>query len=573
MKLLPLFILLGSLLFPANADHLLLIRVVTQPDAAESFSIYNPTDSPINLSNYYISEEEDYSKIQSVGNMSPSHFLYGFTARFPDLNIEPNDTLIIGLNYRYKEFYGEDNPADLVMYIDQVNSMIETEDKSFGIPFSDKDGDDNDFGNISADSCNTVEGIWHGNEGDDTAFCGDGIGCNGTEITYCNDENNSNCIEECDDINPIGKFDDGTEMLILFYWDGNSNNLIQDVDYFLWGDSLNSIDKSEVPGYQNDTSVDDQLYFETVAGQYYAYSRIGTEEIDEIGTNGNGITDHDETSENFRESWEIIELFNLGCTDSDAPNFDASADIDDGSCFIPFIDVLNDLYDCNASSNGYCDSSPACPVVKLQGMIVDYFDVTVYGGPHAVTVEDEEGFRVEATIWPSEWDIAADETSNYLITPPFNKYLMEFQGSVFEYEGDKQILICSPEDFTVVKSFDQEGFFTEDDSASVQISPAPFVLLPSLGETLDFSYSFPNNSRVLVRIFDISGRFITSLVDKYYSNSGIVKRDEGSSAWDGRDQLGQIVSPGTYIMHMEVMNPVTGETQTDAAPIVVGVKN
>jgi hypothetical protein len=26
-------------------------------------------------------------------------------------------------------------------------------------------------------------------------------------------------------------------------------------------------------------------------------------------------------------------------------------------------------------------------------------------------------------------------------------------------------------------------------------------------------------------------------------------------------------------MHMEVMNPVTGETQTDAAPIVVGVKN
>ena len=26
------------------------------------------------------------------------------------------------------------------------------------------------------------------------------------------------------------------------------------------------------------------------------------------------------------------------------------------------------------------------------------FDVTVYGGPHAITVEDEEGFRVEATI-------------------------------------------------------------------------------------------------------------------------------------------------------------------------------
>ena len=55
--------------------------------------------------------------------------------------------------------------------------------------------------------------------------------------------------------------------------------------------------------------------------------------------------------------------------------------------------------------------------------------------------------------------------------------------------------------------------------------------------------------------------------------AGNVVREEDSSAWDGRDQLGQIVSPGTYIMHMEAMNPVTGETQTDAAPIVVGVKN
>ena len=90
-----------------------------------------------------------------------------------------------------------------------------------------------------------------------------------------------------------------------------------------------------------------------------------------------------------------------------------------------------------------------------------------------------------------------------------------------------------------------------------------------MGETLDFSYSFPTKSRVIIRIYDLSGRFITSLLDKYYSNAGTVD----SSAWDGRDQLGQIVPPGTYIMHMEIMNPVTGKTQTDAAPIVVGVKN
>jgi hypothetical protein len=146
-------------------------------------------------------------------------------------------------------------------------------------------------------------------------------------------------------------------------------------------------------------------------------------------------------------------------------------------------------------------------------------------------------------------------------------------GSVGEYENEKQLSISGSNSITVSDTINIEGFFTEDDSASVQISPAPFILLPSFGETLDFSYSFPNNSRVLVRIFDISGRFITSLVDKYYSNAGTVIREEDSSAWDGRDKLGQIVAPGTYIMHMEVMNPVTGVTQTDAAPIVVGVKN
>ena len=511
MKLLPIFIFLGYFLFPASADHLILTRVVTQggpvlsPNAAESFSIYNPTDSLIDLTNYYICDDEDYYKMQTEGNLSPSNIANGFIAQFPIRNIDSGDTLTIVLDSSFEEFYGSEFTPDLLLYGSETNSMIETENGSFG--------------------------------------------------------------------GGSGKFNDSAEILILFYWDGYPSSPIKDVDYFIWGSSQNAIDKTGISGYKNDTPIENQLYFEEIANEYYAYSRIGVEEIGELETGGNGVTGHDETSENFRVSWERIELFNLGCTDSDAPNFDPTAEKDDGSCFTPFTDVINGVYDCGASSNGYCDSSPGCPVVKLRGMIVDYFDVTVYGGPHAITMEDEEGYRVEATIWPSEWDIATDDTSNYLITPPFNKYLMEFQGSVFEYEGDKQILICSPEDFIVVQSFNQEGICTENDLASVQISPVPFVLLPSLGETLDFSYSFPNKSRVIIRIYDLSGRFITSLVDKYYPNGGICKRYEDSSAWDGRDQLGQIVAPGTYIMHMEVMNPVTGETQTAAAPVVVGVKN
>ena len=83
------------------------------------------------------------------------------------------------------------------------------------------------------------------------------------------------------------KINDTNEMLILFYWNGDFSSPIQDVDYFLWGNNQNAIDKSDVPGYQSDTSADDQLFFEEIAENYYAYSRIGTDEIGETDAGGN----------------------------------------------------------------------------------------------------------------------------------------------------------------------------------------------------------------------------------------------------------------------------------------------
>ena len=40
---------------------------------------------------------------------------------------------------------------------------------------------------------------------------------------------------------------------------------------------------------------------------------------------------------------------------------------------------------------------------------------------------------------------------------------------------------------------------------------------------------------------------------------------------DGRDHFGQIVQPGTYLIHIEATNFLTGHTSVDTAPIVVGV--
>ena len=241
MKLLPLFILLGSLLFPANADHLLLTRVVTQPDAAESFSIYNPTDSPIELTDYFICDHKDYYKIAIYPDSIFSSKSSGFTAKFPPISIDSGDTLTIVLHENYNTYYEEAFIPDLVMFeSDEYSSMLETV-----------------FGSIG-----------YGN-------------------------------------NKIKK---SSELIILFKWDGINGNLIEDIDYFLWGAYQSPINKTGILTYQNDTPAADQLYFEEEAALYYAYSRIGTDEIGEIETGGNGITENDETSENFRESWGISEI-------------------------------------------------------------------------------------------------------------------------------------------------------------------------------------------------------------------------------------------------------------------------
>ena len=512
-----LLLIICTVIFAQEADHLLLTRVVTQPDIAESFSIYNPTDDSIELSNYYVCDDEDYYKMQTEGNMSPSSSIGGFTVQFPDISIAPEDTFHIVLNEDYKEFYGDDFVADLVMYGSSDSSLT---------------------GSMGFSS---------------------------------------------------NKIDESSELIILFRWDGGSDELIEDVDYFLWGQYHPPINKAGISTYQNDTHSDNQSYYELGSAEYYAYSRIGTDEIGETSSGGNGITGHDETSENFRQSWDIITLFNMGCTDSDAPNFDASAFVDDGSCYTPFSKIISGVYDCGIDSRDACEdgipSSDAanCQLVNIEGKIVSFGDYSYANGPYALVVEDEQGYRLELTIWPNTWDILSDVNYSILTEPPFFDFVVKTYGNVFTYNGKRQVYVCGPNTIEITQTYNTSGIFIPSANTKTTINPEPFIVIPTLGENLNFTYTFPENSRVIIRIYDLSGRFISSLEDKYFEEAGTVIRNNlelneygdeiNSSAWDGRDQLGQIVAPGTYIIHIEAMNPVTGETHTAAAPIVVGVKN
>jgi len=504
-------VVMSALMFSGQADHIIFNKIITYPDQAEMIEIYNPTDNTINLENYYITDAT------STGN-------YYF-------------------NLPSGSDYWSGSGRDFIAKFPNIS-----------IPAGD---------NLSI-SIITSEAFF--------SYFGNNPDLSLTEDMLSVDESESTIGLAVD-------LKDSKECLILFYWDGESE-LVQDVDYFIWGSTTYGVSKTTDDGYLDDTPLEQQLpiraYFPSdVVDSMYV--RVSFDEIGEIQENGNGITGHNEMSEDFTQSWEIVQQYELiyGCTDAEAVNYNPEATVDDGNCLMAFPNIINGEYDCAGDSQDSCPplSESSCPSVTTSGLIVDYFDVTVYNGPHAITIEDSEGYRLEMTVWPDQWDIV-DDSLSFLIEAPFDRFEVKITGNVFEYQGEKQLLVCGSEYLEITKSYDTEGYFSADTSIiKAEISPAPFVIIPSLGEHLDYTYSFPSDSRVIIRIYDISGRFITSLVDKYYEDSGTVSRHESKSSWDGRDHLGQIVPPGTYLMHIEAMNFQNGKTTTDVAPIVVGVQN
>jgi hypothetical protein len=118
-------------------------------------------------------------------------------------------------------------------------------------------------------------------------------------------------------------------MVILFFWDGTSAT-VKDVDYVTWGANYveaTRVDKSGVAGYANDTprgsqsSVDAAFELEAGVpeggpGAARSIERCNAMEPGEVFTGGNGITWHDETSENLASSFGKQEVPTPGVKNS-----------------------------------------------------------------------------------------------------------------------------------------------------------------------------------------------------------------------------------------------------------------
>jgi len=114
-------------------------------------------------------------------------------------------------------------------------------------------------------------------------------------------------------INGQGGFSAG-EVLVLYAWDGQSD-LVADLDYALWGDKVEAVDKTGVSidgpdadatasTYLPDTTIGQQAVIDLNAhADGASWQRVDLTEGSETPTGGNGIEGDDETSEPFRLTW------------------------------------------------------------------------------------------------------------------------------------------------------------------------------------------------------------------------------------------------------------------------------
>lgn len=115
-------------------------------------------------------------------------------------------------------------------------------------------------------------------------------------------------------INGQGGFTNGGEVAILFYWDGETD-LVTDLDYVLWGDTDEAVDKTGISidgpdadaiasTYAADTPIANQDI--AAAGSHPSgdsFQRNDLTEGAEVTGAGNGVSGDDETSEDLSNTW------------------------------------------------------------------------------------------------------------------------------------------------------------------------------------------------------------------------------------------------------------------------------
>ena len=209
-------------------------------------------------------------------------------------------------------------------------------------------------------------------------------------------------------------------------------------------------------------------------------------------------------------------------------------------------------FSCQSISNNFMELEGT--LVTVHGQVTDRADGI--GGGSNITIDDGTS-ALTLRVWDST-NLLSDPTADSLLQ---NGNAVEVTGIVGFFGTAAQLMPAYAED---VKAW-TDG---EAGTGNVSLTVAPYPFLPQIGETLKHSYEYPDQARVIIRLYDASGRYVTSLTDEYHGVSWSLEKN-----WNGRDELGRTVPPGTYLMHMEVIERSTGKVTRVAQPVVIAVKN
>ena len=249
-----LFILLLICVFAFNSStraqvHLLLTEAVVSPTSDEFIEIYNPTGAPVDLTNYYLSDDEDYALYAGTfGNgPAPNIISSDFIVQFPPAEeINPGQVVVIAFDGA--EF-----------------------DTTFGFK---ADYEINGTDPLTPDMLQSDVGA--------------SAGLTNTGENAC-----------------------------LFYWDGITD-LVVDVDMVNLGTPSTTNDIADKTGLAVDGPDGDTLTTTYLAdaftmpmqladpGSGFSTKRVILEGANEINSGGNGITGHDETTENILVTWDTL---------------------------------------------------------------------------------------------------------------------------------------------------------------------------------------------------------------------------------------------------------------------------
>lgn len=260
--------LLGALATVASAqvDHLLLSELgisASNQDAgvsSEYVEIFNPTENPISLDNYYLCDNNLYKTFPSASGGLLALGTTDNLVRFPSGHtLQPGQVAVVcggAQNFLAEFFSGQ--PSSAYFSLAGNPLLFEIGETDGTVP------------NMTAHNSNATQPLaW--------------------SLT-----------------NPSAT---NGEFMVLFHWDGASD-LVQDVDIVCWGNQISGTNMFAAKT-TSDTGANGTPYLAdagshasmTLGFGFSMIYRTSIVEVNEAGSGGNGLTGHDETTEQIPSTW------------------------------------------------------------------------------------------------------------------------------------------------------------------------------------------------------------------------------------------------------------------------------